>query len=247
MREAREQLRVARDLLTGLLQESPEDPEVLLLQARVLIAEQRLPGSRDSAPEAGTSAKAVEILEKLVQRQPDNDLFRYELADALLPPPGRNAETAVVRTVLEHAKKLVEQQPAHVEYQALLGRAHSMLGRQLRRTDPEEAEKQLRAAVVVEEPLTKKQEGANMRFQEQFVMTRVELARLLSERGKQDEARTLLTQVVSQLQGVLEKPTGMFRMLGDPERVRDLADQLERVGLGARAQQLRAAVERRGR
>jgi tetratricopeptide (TPR) repeat protein len=246
-RESREQLRAARELLAGLLQETPEDPEVLLLQARVLIAEQRAPTSREQAPDPGPATKAIEILEKLVQRQPDNDLYRYELADALLPPPGRNADVAVIKTVLEHAEKLVAQQPAHVEYQALLGRAHSMLGRQLRRTDPEEAEKQLRAALAVEAPLSGKQESASPRFQEQFLMTRVDLARLLSERGKTEEARTLLTQVVAQLQAIAEKSPGLPRGFGDPERLRDLWEQLDRAGLGARSQQLRALMDRRGR
>jgi tetratricopeptide (TPR) repeat protein len=247
MRESREQLRTARELLAGLLLETPEDPEVLLLEARVLIAEQRAPTSRDQAPDPGPAAKAIEILEKLVQRQPDNDLYRYELADALLPPPGRSVDVAVAKVVLGHAEKLVTQQPSHLEYQALLGRAHSMIGRQLRRTDPDEAEKQLRAALAVEAPLASKQESASPRFQEQFLMTRVDLARLLSERGKNEEARTLLSQVVVQLQAMAEKSVALPRAFGDPDRLRDLADQLERAGLSAKSQQLRALMERRGR
>src|SRR5262249_9001304 len=112
--EARKHLRAAREALAALEKDTPDHPEELFLQARVLLF-----GSRFGAERAREQRqKGIAILQQLVDRQPQNDTFRFELADALLPPPGplgEEVDTDVLQQVVTHARELTKQQPAHPE------------------------------------------------------------------------------------------------------------------------------------
>jgi len=239
-REVRTHLRSARELLAALMKEAPDDAEVQFLQARVLLFVSR-PGVAADRP-SQQREEALEILRQLAEKQPENDVFRFELANALLPQPGQETDVNMLRTVVGHARKLVAQQPAHPEYQALLGRSLSLLGTRLLRDDRKTAEQDLREALAIETALVAATSTSQQRFFEQLMMTRWTLARLLLAEDKTDEARALLGQVADDLAKVaFLRP----RFLFEDERQRGFLEVFERAGLGARAQAIREALAKR--
>ncbi|MCY2958352.1 MAG: serine/threonine-protein kinase [Planctomycetota bacterium] len=247
VRDMQQQLRAAQVLLTDLLKETPEAPDVLLLQARVLIANLRPTVEGPQKSESADRATALAILTKLVEGQPDNDVFRFELAEALMSPPQRNLDAKTLSQILTHATQLVLQQPTNLDYQSLLARAHKGSGRALRRSkDLVGAERELRAAIAIEEPLAEIQ-SRSLRFQEGLIQSRLDLAKLLLEQEKVDDARTQLTFICDQFAVLAERNGPPPRSLSDPERIRELLDLLQRVGLTARGTQIRKQIERRGR
>lgn len=104
----------------------------------------------------------------------------------------------------------------------------------------------MRAAIAIEEPLAEVQ-SRSLRFQEGLIQSRLDLAKLLLEQEKVDDARTQLTFICNQFAVLAERNGPPPRSLSDPERIRELLDLLQRVGLTARVTQIRKQIERRGR
>ena len=164
-----------------------------------------------------------------------------------MSPPQRNLDAKTLSQILTHATQLVLQQPTNLDYQSLLARAHKGSGRALRRSkDLVGAERELRAAIAIEEPLAEIQ-SRSLRFQEGLIQSRLDLAKLLLEQEKVDDARTQLTFICDQFAVLAERNGPPPRSLSDPERIRELLDLLQRVGLTARGTQIRKQIERRGR
>jgi tetratricopeptide (TPR) repeat protein len=255
--EARQELAAAQELLAGLLQEEPADPELRAMEARCLLLSTRL--RRGDAPAAGADdereadrRRGLAILRELVAADPAADEYRFELCEALLGdrrrgggPRGRDeadaARLAVLREVRDHAVVLRTQLPAVGEYRLLRARVGSMLGAGCGRAALEaddaaraalqqEAEAELRAALELEGALLAAG-PQSMRLLLQSAGTRVALGLLLAERGDTAAAREVATGMVaflrSQMDAVGERP----RPLPIEPRLFDLAEMLlQRTG-----------------
>ncbi len=119
-------LQAAQQLLADLLVEQADDAEALFLLARCHLATARLPGERrgDDNP---ALERATSLLQQLVAKYPAVDDYRFELCMALVPER-RRPEVETMRACADHARVLVEHQPTHPEYRALLARSLSHLG-----------------------------------------------------------------------------------------------------------------------
>jgi tetratricopeptide (TPR) repeat protein len=187
--------------------------------------------------------EALEILRQLVERHPENDDFRFEIVNGLLQQPVQEMDVDTLRAAVEHARRLRRQQPAHPEYQSLLGRSLSMLGARQMRGDRKTAEHDLREALDIETSLVAA--TPQPRFFEQLMMTRWSLARLLLAEDKTDEARALLGQVADDFPKVADGGFLRPRFLVEDERQRGFLEVFERAGLGARVQAIREALAKR--
>ena len=183
--DARAAVQTAEELVDSLLGEEPENREFRALKARCLLLSSRLrsrpadgadPGA-DTAHEneqarAARRQEALDILRSLVAKNPEADLFRFELGEALLdewrregpgrgrredgggprqPRPVGDRDLLALREAKGHAAQLVANQPLLLEYQAQRGRAGSLLGRALLQrseaaTEPDKAALRTEAA-----------------------------------------------------------------------------------------------------
>ena len=249
--EARQCLAECAQLVEELRKEDPEQVEFQLLEARCLLAMDRAEGGRNGSDSGTRTERAIALMEDLVARHPQDDAYRFELAEMLASPaqrrvPGSQVVAAATPQELARlergealARQLVADHPDNVEYLRCLVRLRLRLGAALL-----QASQPQRALEVVQKPVplvaAPKSEGDRA---EAEVGNRVRLvaveARALFALGRQDEARAALERLFAML-----PRGGMSDRLSAAPELRSLAEILEPMGLGDRLRQLRPRPER---
>lgn len=258
--ELRQQLRghleAAQRILDGLLATAPDDSESKFLKARCLLVSARRGPRADAAEDPAVDA--VKILTELVAAHPDNDSYRFELCDALMPrsrirgtaspPPSPSNEPSSpsdISRAVEEARILVARRPDHVEYQAALARALSAMGARLhdadQKRDPKSGIAQLEEALAIHVAIRK---GASKepRFLLEQAQTMRRLLRAKFDAGDIEGARQLGREAATMLSEASRE--GVIPQLGE-ERMEDFPQTLERLGLPEFAKELLDADRRR--
>jgi tetratricopeptide (TPR) repeat protein len=201
------------------------------------------PGERGERPERGDRGdpvareranaqrdRAIGLLRELVEKLPDDDVVRFELAEALVPNRGRGvprrpdapgdpaedqARAARWREVQMHARRLVAEHPSVSSYQALFARAGVQAARDLRQQAAAAADDAQRAtlrrrmlveleAAVAAAERSLRADGASP---PPHVRTAVEARRLLAEGYVDDkrpgDARAQVDALLALLEGQL--------------------------------------------
>ncbi len=240
--------------LEQVLQEAPADAEAILLKARCL-AEL----SRHAFPQAagGTDpgTAAVELLRQLVAAHPDVLAYRFELCEALLPRQRGRGGSSPSPTVVEMqnldeavgmARRLVSENAQHVEYQAALARALSFQGARRHelgaQQNPRSGQQELEEALAIHRSIATSRSSPDRRFLLEQVMTMRRLVRVLFDVGDLDAARKLARELVASLGDAVRD--GVLPPRGD-ERLGDLPQLLERLGMQDALRELRDADRRR--
>jgi eukaryotic-like serine/threonine-protein kinase len=124
----REDLKRAEMILKDLVVESPEDPDVRALQARVLMEGARSFERHDNLKQALT------IWRDLVAAYPDVAEYRFALCECLLRPQSRmsrDQRLVALQEAEQSAARLFRDQPLFREARAVLLRARSRYGHDL--------------------------------------------------------------------------------------------------------------------
>lgn len=194
---------------------------------------------RDADAEDAYS-RAISMFETLARRHPNNDEFReklvqtFDMADPQSAPPEslERLENWLqrARTLID---ELVREDPDEPEYAALRSRIHVKLGATLKRLNRLDlADATYREAIDFErENLERNPANDGMRID--LATTREALAILDIERGRPDEARTLLDAAVEDLNvlATSDRPAPPFQF-----RLRSLAESFRKLGDADRAQ-----------
>ncbi len=255
LRSSRAHLQQALDLVAGLLAAEPDNREFRAMHARCLLLGSRLPerGARDASQRRDEQRnQGVAILRELVAAHPGAARFRFELAEALADP--RSADLPALQEARAHAQKLVTDEPLAAEYQSLLARVATTLGRALREQaervpDAEKAElrrqavSELQTAVRVGSALLPPQGPGDALVVRQVAEARRLLAvTYLGDRRRQDGVREL-----EALLDLLEAQGPSLRMA--PRWTAELhrfVGNLRQEDLRKRVEALRAAMPQRG-
>ena len=240
--------------LAEVLKESPADAEATLLKARCLaeMARHAVPQAV-GAPDAAMAA--VELLRQLVAAHPEVPAYRFELCEALLPRQrGRGApsssstatELQSIEEAVAIARRLVVENPDHIEYQAALARSLSLQGSRLHESrsqaDPSSGQKELEEAMGIHRRLASGTASADRRFLLEQVLTMRRLVRVHFDAGDLQTARELARDVVALLSNSIRD--GVLPQRGE-ERLGDLPQMLERLGMQDSLRELRDADRRR--
>lgn len=253
--QSKSHLDAAQKILDELLAAAPDDAESQFLKARCLVVKARRSARSDG--EKDPAAEAVEILDALVAAHPENDSFRFELCEALMPrirsrsgsaPGNPTAEVPAPfdldRAVVE-ARTLVARRPDHVEYQAALARALSVLGARKheagQQKDPRAGIEQLEEALAIHARI-RSASGPEPRFALDHAQTMRRLLRAKFDAGDLAGARALGREAVAMLSEAAR--TGLLPPLGE-DRMDEFPQLLERIGLQDSARELIEADRRR--
>jgi hypothetical protein len=198
---------------------------------------------------------AVELLRQLVAAHPEVPAYRFELCEALLPRQrGRGApsssssatELQSIEEAVAIARRLVVENPDHIEYQAALARSLSLQGSRLHESrsqaDPSSGQKELEEAMGIHRRLASGTASADRRFLLEQVLTMRRLVRVHFDAGDLPTARELARDVVALLSNSIRD--GVLPQRGE-ERLGDLPQMLERLGMQDALRELRDADRRR--
>ena len=195
-------LQRAIELADALIEIEPANPNYHLEKAKSYVRLAELE-SWSEQPESSEQARqtAIEILEQLVQQHPTQPQFRAVLAQVYALSFGRPAaqQRAQLQQAQAISRELTEQSPRNIEYLQLDAKIHFQLGqldREKKRTLP--ALKNYRRALeqlnlVVE--VTHRNQWIQMRR----LLVAVELAELLIETNRHEEARDMMVPIEKQI------------------------------------------------
>lgn len=270
--EVREHQVKARELLAGLQQEDPDNPELLLLEAKLLATEGRF-GRRGAGEDP--MRRAIEVMEGLALRFPSNDAYRYFLVELYgMRDPGRFGRrpgpdrpergerpdrpelTAEhdARKAVEHAEQLVRLAPQCRDYLASLGRARSRLGAlllwQARSLGPDDA---ARRAACLDEARRELELGLEVDRRVatedrsdpaalQVIASRTLLALVLVERREPELARQETEAVIAALKALPPGRLGEGGRGSGAGAVMLLPRLLEALGMSGRWDELRSEL-----
>lgn len=249
-----EHLEAALLQLDALLAASPSDAEAMLLQARCY-SELSRHGIRPTEGKPDPAEQAVGLLRALVAAHPSVPAYRFELCEALLPRQrGRPGSPSGPSPSTEHgadeavtiARELVAEHPEHSDYEAALARALSHQGARMHETsmqkDPRAGLAQLEEALAILRRIATDRAAADPRLLLEQSATMRRLVRVRFDAGDLEGARTLARELVASLSGAVRE--GLLSPRGD-ERLGDLPQLLERLGMQDSLRELREADRRR--
>ncbi len=252
--QARTHLDAALAQLDALLAAAPMDAEAMLLQARCL-AEFARHGFRQGDGKPDPAMQAVAVLRSLVNAYPAVPSYRFELCEALLPRQrGRSGNANALGMAMSQsvdeaallARQLVAEHPDHVDYQATLARALSLQGARLHEStmqkDPRAGLAELEEALAIHRRIAADRTSTDPRLLLEQSMTMRRLVRARLDAGDVEGARALARELVAKLAGALRD--GVLSPRGD-ERLGDLPQLLERLGMQDALRELREADRRR--
>ena len=220
--EAEKNLQKAITLLEQLVAEHPATPDYRHVLARCYREVVPQPGhSAEPAKEAAN--KAIAILQKLVDEYPKVPDYRYDLSEcyawlgsgmpSALQTTGQTEYTQsrkMVEKALAISEELVAEHPNIPDYAIANVNTRVRLADLLWDTDPTQAETCLRTALGLQSSLAR-------RFPQNFpcrfgvVIVREALATLLLQHNRLDEARSMLQESITLLQGLQkEESTAEF-------------------------------------
>lgn len=249
--EARQYLAECAQIVAELREEEPQQVEFQLLEARCLLAMDRVEGGRAGTDGGKRTERAIALMDDIVARHPHVDAFRFELAEMLAAPlqrrgpggPAGMASSPEELTRLERgetiAMKLVTDHPDNPEYAHCLVRVRLRLGAALLH-----ASQPQRALEVVRSPAPQAalQKGESDRSETdagyRIRLTAVE-ARALFALGREDESRAALERLMAML-----PRSGMPERLAGAAELRSLVEILEPLGLAERMRLLRPRPDR---
>jgi tetratricopeptide (TPR) repeat protein len=249
--QAKSHLEAAIATLDALLAESPNDADSLFLRARCLIEIGRHGQVAATGAGQDSNAEATDILRRLVAEHPQNDAFRFALCEALVPRNrGRGAPPAMPRgdmtEAVANARALVVQKPQHLEYQAALARALSSQGSRLHdalmQKDPKAGISELEEALAIHRAMNTAGVAIDPRFVMEQVQTLRRMLRVQFDAGDLEAARTNGREIVALLSSAARD--GNLLPRGD-ERLGDLPQLLERIGMQDALRELQDAERRR--
>jgi hypothetical protein len=223
----------------------------LFLRARCLIEIGRHGQVAATGAGQDSNAEATDILRRLVAEHPQNDAFRFALCEALVPRNrGRGAPPAMPRgdmtEAVANARALVAQKPQHLEYQAALARALSSQGSRLHdalmQKDPKAGIAELEEALVIHRAMNTAGVAIDPRFVMEQVQTLRRMLRVQFDAGDLEAARTNGREIVALLTSAARD--GNLLPRGD-ERLGDLPQLLERIGMQDALRELQDAERRR--
>ena len=194
----------ARDLLQGLVDDSPRNTEYLLALARCYRS--ILPvtwANHDGRLAATAKGRSTAILEQLADAAPDDPKSQYELADTLAMTPYADSRTPLSEPVvaslarsIDITARLNKQSPTAPEFAVLLANSHHTLGSHFIATKAwTDAGRHLTIAAGLFESLLVSA-PANPLLQVSLARVRWELAESLSRQGSPAQARELLDKAI---------------------------------------------------
>lgn len=190
----REDLKRAETIVQELVAESPDDPKVRALQARVLLEGER------SFERHENRSKALAIWRDLVSQHPDSAEYRFQLCEALLRPQFGGTSEQRLDALAEadrSAERLYRDQPLFREAQAMLLRVRSRYGHELFRSarsmkGQQQRDTRLQAAKLLEAALDAGKGLAagdgidNFRFTRSVIETRCRLGQCYAALADED-------------------------------------------------------------
>ena len=248
--QARGHIEAALLTLRALLAEDQESSEYRFLLARCLIEQARMAGRAEPNLLSASMQEALAILKQLVAEQPKNDAYRFELCEAQLPPsrarsPG-GPTPAVLEQLVSEARTLVEHQPLHPEFQALLARALSLWGSRVHEAesqrDPRAGLAPLEEALALQRTLGTDRKPREPRFAAEEMQTMRRIVRVKLDAGDVEAAKTTARQLVTSLIAAQREGGGFGRL---EDRLGDLPQLLQRLGLSELMRELEEAERRR--
>ncbi|MEQ1631365.1 MAG: serine/threonine-protein kinase [Planctomycetota bacterium] len=248
--EARAHLVAAQQALKALIAEETQNAEYPFLLARCLLEQARHASRGEPSTSNTERTEAIALLRRLVEEHPQNDAYRFELCEAQLPPSRARGPAGPSLALLEQltaeARILVEHQPMHPEFQALLARTLSLWGSRLHehhaQQDPRAGLVQMEEALAVQRKLGNDRSPREPRFVFEEVATMRRMVRVLVDAGDLDAAKSTARQLMATLIEMQREGSGFGRM---EERLGDLPQMLDRLGLGELMRELRDPERRR--
>jgi len=210
----------ALEILSDLLAGDPNNPDYRLARARAHRARALLDvRDDDSAAAAQSLQAAVEQLERLTTDLPAAARFRYELADTLRTPIGKDDGAADrVRRAVALSAKLLAGHPEVPEYQALAGDCLSYQAvLQAEAGDLADAAKSYERAIAYQKPVADRFEAAVLP-QWAYVQSLTGLVEVHTRRRQMALARSRLNEAIDRLESLPDRSSGVWsgaRMLAD--------------------------------
>ena len=243
----------ATKLLDSLIQKQANNPDYRHLMALCFLEMSQGPGELrpDEAPSPKEAReKATAMIRDLVKDYPESPEYRYELSEvyAAVDPHDLSNNDADNGTTIENLKKaldislkLVSEHPNVPKYASdQVHIFHKLAHIQRRYENGREAERNLRAALTVQEGLAKRFPGVA-----QYAMWHARIAQSLAEtihRTNEDEARELIETAIKILDHQIEaqtKPPGNQMYEG----YQSAAHTLRRIGEEQRADELMEIIQ----